>query len=268
MSNKQTVVDSLNSAVSLSVISPELANDITERLDDIALAGCIGIDPESVDSEEITLVCVMLDASGSMETHKPELIKAYNDLFLKPIKGAKNADSIMISLWSFANQDVNLIHSYKPATQCNGISSSEYNPDGSTPLWKAVFYGMTGILEYGNRLISNGTRVKRIVLVISDGEENSSGKFVTSMQLKKFSQEMLSTETCILSYIFMGNDADGAKYAKEIGFPEKHRLTEDTQRGGDSVIRRIFGTLSSSVITASQSKISASGLGSNTFINP
>lgn len=268
--SKQSVVASVKNAASQGQISVGLAEDIIERLDDIAIAGCAGVNPDEIDSEEATLVSVIIDESGSMDQYRQQVIDEYNESFLKPLQGAKQAESIHVSTMVFSDvggrDQVRLIHSYKPVKQCPKLTKRDYAPDGGTPLFRAVQYGLTGIFDYGNTLQNSGTRVKRIVVVISDGQENASGNFTTSAKLKKFSQELLATESCVLSYVFMGIEAEGDKYAKEIGFPPNHRLTEDVRKsGGASAIRRIFGTLSASVITASQSSVSAAGLSANAF---
>lgn len=270
--SSQTVAASLKQSVSQGKISASVAQDIIEQLDDIAVAGCGGVSPDDIDSEEITLAAVIIDGSGSMGIYRNAVIDGFNNDFLLPIQGAKNADSIHISVWVFSSEgdpanQVRLIHGYKPASQCPKLSAKDYNPAGGTPLYKAVHYGQTGIFNYGETLQANGTRVKRIVMVLSDGQENDSHG-VTSAQVKKFSSDLLKTETCVLSYIYFGDEADGDRYAKDIGFPPQHRLTEDLRKQGASGIRRVFGTASASVITASQSKVAASGLSANAFFTP
>ena len=43
-----------------------------------------------------------------------------------------------------------------------------------TPLFDAVFQGISGLVTYGQDLRDNGTRTKSIVIVMSDGWENAS----------------------------------------------------------------------------------------------
>lgn len=279
--SKHSVATSLQQAVSNSQITASVAEDILDRLDDVALAGCSGISPDDIDSEEVTLFLVMIDASGSMITHRDAVIREYNESLLKPVSGAKNADSILVSTILFSESpgkpDIRLLHGYTPVKQCPKLTKVIYEPDGGTPLYKCVHIGETGIFNYGNTLISSGVRVKFIAVVISDGEENASRGFTTSVKLKKFSSDLLATETCVLAYIYLGNPNEteaqakikGDAYASEIGFPSQHRLTQETKNGGDSAIRKMFGTLSASLISASQASVSASSMSTNAFfVNP
>lgn len=272
--SKSQVVSSVQSMVSVGKISQKTADTIVDKLDDISLAGSFGIPTDDIDTEDVTLVSVLIDGSGSMQPYRDDVIKNYNDSFLKPIQGAANAKSILVSTWIFSESPgiplVRLLHSHKPAGECPLLTRQDYAPDGGTPLYKALYQALTGIFNYGNTLLDNGHNIKRIVLLLSDGEENASRGFVSSSQLKQFSKDMLNTETCVLSYIYFGDERDGNKYASNIGFPENHRLTEDVRnQGGAQAIRRVFGTISSSVIRASQSRISSTSISSNPFFgNP
>lgn len=253
---------SLVTAASSGMISSATQKVIEDHLDDISLSGCQGIDIDDIDSEEVTLVSVIIDASGSMYDHRDAVIKAYREFFLQPLKKAKNAESILASLWIFSkggSSSTRLIHGYTPIPQCPELTENEYSPDGSTPLYDAVMNGLTGIITYGQSLRDNGTRTKSIVVVISDGEENCSQ--ISGAKVRRVSQDVLRAQEFVLSYVFFGDEKDGDKIAQEIGFPPRHRLTDKL---GDSGIRRVFGQVSASVITTSQSMVSA---GANPFFS-
>lgn len=263
--SKQSVSASLTNAVSAGIISSGTAKALNTELDDIAIAGCEGIAIDAIDSEEVTLVAVIIDASGSMADQRQAVIDAYNTMFLEPMKKAKNAESILVSLWIFSDQGdpkkiVRLVHSYLPVSQCPDLTNSDYDPDGMTPLNQAVFNGLTGLLSYGQTLRDNGTRTKSIAVVISDGLENAS--HVAVSKVRALSDDLLKRQEFVLAYIYLGDEVEGDKMAAEIGFPRRHRLTSGKS---PSDIRRLFGTTSASVISASQTKVSAGTLSTNPF---
>lgn len=276
MSSQQVVAkNSIESAVSQGMISANVAADILDRLDDIASSGASGVDVDSIDSEEATLVVPIIDASGSMDKFQNVVISAYNEHFLAPLCGAKNADSIYVSPWVFSaplnsvpDEYCRLIHGYKPVKDAAKLDMSAYGPDGGTPLWMAVHRGLTGLVSYGQTLRDAGTSTKCIAIVFSDGEENQSGRNFTKTMVSNLSKNLLDQEIYVLSYVYFGsgsdaqNEAESAKYAAEIGFPDRHRLTTSLS---DSQIRRLFGVVSASVISASQNKVSAGSLSSNAF---
>ncbi len=264
--SQQTVQASIESAISNNQIGAQAAGVILEQLDDIALGGAQGVDIDDIDSEEVTLVACVIDASYSMDPYGQAVVDSYNEQFLKPLQGAKNAESILVETWIFSDTDgadnCRLVHGYRPVTDCKKLTNSIYGPGGMTPLNEAVHKALTGMVAYGQTLRDGGTRTKCIVVVLSDGEENASPRALTNAKMKTLSKDLLSQEIYILAYVYFGDEAEGDDYAKRIGFPPQHRVTAGLN---NAEIRRIFGTISSSVISASQTAVSAKGLSNNAF---
>ena len=264
--SREQVQASLGLAVSQGTINAEQAKDALEQLDDMALGGCAGVDPDDIDSEEVTLVSVVLDESGSMYSHREAVIEAFNEWFLKPIQGARNAESILVSAWTFSDMDgkdaVRLLHGYTPVPDCPKLTKSKYKPDGGTPLFEAIHHTLTGMIAYAATLADAGTRTKCIVIVLSDGWENASKRGITDMKVKRLSESALAQETFVLSYVYFGYEADGDQHAEKVGFPKRHRLTANKS---DAEIRRVFGTMSASVISTSQTQVSATALSAHAF---
>ena len=263
--SQETVTSTLSNATSAGIISSQSQQAITASLDDIALNGCEGIGVDDIDSEEVTLVAVVIDASGSMYEYQQDVIKSYREQFLETLQKAKNADSILVSTWVFSGMGgVRLIHGYTPVPQCKALTESDYDPNGSTPLYDATMKSLTGLVTYGQNLRDNGTRTKSIVVVLSDGFENSS--HTSASKVRRLSQDVLKAQEFVLSYVFFGDQNEGDAAAKDLGFPPHHRLTEDLDGSG---IRRVFGQVSASVITTSQSMVSAGAISTNAFFqNP
>lgn len=263
--SQESVSSTLTSAVSAGIVSSQSQAAIATELDDIAIAGCGGVDTDEIDSEEVTLVTVIIDASSSMRPFQLDVLKQYKEQFLDPLRGAKNAASILVSVWVFSDDGrdkVRLVHGYTPIPDCQDLTDADYQPSGMTPLRDAVMKGVTGLVTYGQSLRDNGTRTKSIALVLSDGWENASK--VSGAKVKRLSEDVLKAQEFVLSYIFFGDEADGDKAATDIGFPPHHRLTDSLDPSG---IRRVFGTISASVISTSQSVVSAASISANPFFN-
>lgn len=264
MNTSQTSVSStLTNAVSAGIISSQSQQAIATELDDIAIAGCAGVDIDDIDSEEVTLVTVIIDASSSMTPFASDVLEQYREQFLEPLQRAKNAESLLVSVLVFSDdggEKVRLIHGYTPIPDCKPLTSTDYNPSGMTPLRDAIMKGITGLVNYGQTLRDNGTRTKSIVLVLSDGWDNASR--VSGAKVKRLSEDVLRAQEFVLSYIFFGDQSEGDDAAKKIGFPPHHRLTGNLDPAG---IRRVFGAVSASVISTSQSVVSAASISSNPF---
>lgn len=261
--SQQVVSTSLANAVSAGVISSQSQSAIETGLDDIALAGCAGVDIDDIDAEEVTLVTVILDGSGSMYEWVDEVLKSYREKFLGPLRGAKNAEAILVSVLIFSGgrgEKVRLIHGYTPVPDCPELTENDYEPDGSTPLYDGTWNGLTGLVSYGQHLRDNGTRTKSIAVVLSDGCENDSR--ISGSKLRRLSGEVLKQHEFVLSYVYFGDQQEGDTAAKDIGFPSHHRLTADKDASG---IRRVLGQVSASVITTSQTKVSAGAISQNPF---
>ena len=261
----QQVVESIQNAMSSNQISSKAGQLVLEALDDVAVAGCQGVNIDEIDSEEITLVAVAIDASSSMTQHRDSVIDAYNAQFLKPLKSAQDAKKILVSTWVFSDEGrgkekVRLVHGYTAIPDCPQLTRANYNPDGTTPLNDAAWMTLTGILSYGQTLRDSGTRTKCIVIVLTDGDENASK--TTAVKVRTLAEDLLQQEIYVLSYVFFGDANQGAANAKKIGFPKQHMITSDLD---DSSIRRRFGTVSASVISTSQTKVSANSLSVNAF---
>ena len=261
--SQASVSSTLTNAVSAGIISSQSQQAIATELDDIAIAGCGGVDIDEINSEEVTLVTVIIDASSSMYSYASDVLTQYKDQFLDPLRGAKNAESILVSVWIFSadgGDKVRLVHGYTPVPDCQDLTSADYSPSGMTPLRDAVMKGVTGLVNYGQTLRDNGTRTKSIVLVLSDGEDNASR--VSGAKVKRLSEDVLRAQEFVLSYIYFGDQSEGDKHARAIGFPPHHRLTGSLDPSG---IRRVFGTVSASVISTSQSVVSAASISANPF---
>jgi len=259
------VNNTLNNEASAGIISPASQSAIETELDDIALVS-EGVEIDEIDSEEATLVHVAIDASSSMHEHRKAVINAYKQQFLDPLRAAKNADSILVATSVFSSgcdQNVRLIHGYTPIPKCPDLTDNDYSPSGMTPLYDAVFQGISGLVAYGQDLRDNGTRTKSIIIVLSDGWENDSS--VTQAKVRRLSEDVLKAQEFILSYIFFGDESEGNIAAETIGFPIHHRLTSSLSEAN---IRRIFGTVSASVISTSQAQVSTGSLSSNAFFQP
>lgn len=270
MSSTTQIGNSLAAAVSYGIISANTQNTALAKLDDIALSGCMGVNADEIDSEDVSLLHICIDASGSMLNQRQQVIDEYNNRLLAPLKASRDRDKILIALSTFSGNGVSLIHSYAPASKCNELDKNDYLPSGSTPLYDAVYNGLIGIAAYGSYLRNNGTRVKSFFVVISDGGENASIN-ATQGQTKNLSTDLIKAQEFVLAFSYLSSPADAAtveqlsnQYADELGFPSEHRLTTSLDSSG---IRNLFGTVSASVISASKSTVSSSAISSNPFFN-
>lgn len=220
---------------------------LVENLDSLALAGCNGADLDDINTDDVTLVAAVMDASGSMGGVRQAVIDGFNTM-LASFNGSKQADSILVSAWSFSN-NAQLHFSYTPAPLVKKLTWNDYDPEGGTALYDTLLYVMAGMVAYGQTLRNNGVRTRGIIVVFSDGVDNMSR--AKAYQVNTVSNGLLAQELYTLAYAGFGL-ADPARLAAEVGFP-----SIIPAGSGPSEIRRIFQQVSASVIRASQATVGA-----------
>lgn len=223
-------------------LAPEAGDVLVANLDETVLAGCLGTSAEDLDATEATLVCVVLDMSGSMEPWRDAVIEAYNGM-LEALRGAKGAGAIVLSTWTFADSP-SLICAYRPVAAQAPLCRREYEPGGTTALFDTLLGCMTGLVAYGQQLADNGVPSKRVLFVLTDGDDNASRS--RAQDVRTAARALVAEEAFTLAYAGFGS-GDLARQASAVGFP-----TVVTTRATASELRRIFKQVSASVIRVSQ----------------
>ena len=119
-----------------------------------------------------------------------------------------------------------------------------YTPNGCTALHDAVLGAMTGLVTYGEELWRSGVPTRRILFVLSDGEDNVSK--ATAQDVAKLARALAAEEAYTLAYAGFGS-GDLLAQARALGFDQAIAVGA-TQ----SELRRVFRQVSTSVIRVSQ----------------
>lgn len=232
-------------------MSANATNILIENLDGMVVAGAQGAEVDDLVSDEVTLFVRVIDVTGSMEPHANAVILAANEQ-LDALAGSKAADTILMSTWLF-NEKPRVLHGYLPLNQVTRLDASIYHPNGTTALFDATLGAFSSVVAYGQQLRNQGIRTKVVVVVITDGDDNDSSASIG--QVAAVSIDLLSQEIYTLALVGFqayGNRVDFVEVAKGMGFPEKNVLTSSSSA---SDIRHAMGTVSKSVIRASQTMI-------------
>lgn len=257
MTSKSKVVKSKVQA-SQSIIGAGLSKAATSilvsNLSAKTIAGGAGADPNEL-PEEVTLFAVVLDETGSMQGNRPAVIQAFDEM-VKALKDSKAADSILMSVWAFNDRMTRLVHSYLPLELAPSLT--DYDPDNGTNLFDATLDAITGLLQYEDDLKNAGTRTQSIVVAFTDGEDNASRNPASAV--KTVVDGLIAKEKYVFSLVAFGQGYANAT-ASEMGFPNILELGSSP-----TDIRHAMGTVSKSVIRASQTKIV--GKSQSGFFNP
>ena len=215
---------------------------MVQNLDETVLMGCVGLEADAIDSAEATLVSVVLDMSGSMDTHRVAVVEAYNAM-LTALVAAKSASSILVSTWAF-NDAPQLLSSYETVDKKPRLAKSVYAPGGGTALYDATLHALTGLVAYGQELWDQGIPTRRVLFVLSDGDDNSSK--AKAAEVRTLAESVLRQELTTLAYAGFGT-TDPLAQAALLGFPD---VVSTAASEGE--LRRVFRQVSQSVLRLSQ----------------
>jgi uncharacterized protein YegL len=229
---------------------------MVQNLDGQTGLGCVGAQVDDLNTDDVTLVVMIMDESSSMSNVHADVIDAFNQM-TRALNDSKASDSILMSAWTFSDKP-KLLFGYTPIDKVQDLTTKNYKPNGSTALYDAVLDGFTGIVAYGQDLRNNGIRTRAIVVVISDGGDNVSQQ--TAHSVKTIADDLIKQEFYTLAYIGMGHAVSFQQIADSMGFPEVLTITNTA-----SEFRRALNMVSASIIRTSTGQINP---GQNNFFTP
>lgn len=128
---------------------------------------------EDLGATEYTLVTLVVDESGSVFHYKSSMEDCIKEV-ISACRLSPRADNLLIRLVTF-NSDMREIHGFKLLEQCNLDDYSNcLSPRGATALYDVAENAIAASADYGKNLTDNDFSVNGIVIVITDGEDNSS----------------------------------------------------------------------------------------------
>jgi len=230
---------------------------LVQNLSGQAGLGCVGAQVDDLNTDESTLVLVVMDSSGSMSSLRDDVIDAFNQM-TRALKDSKQSDSILLSAWTF-DSTPHLLFGYSLIDQVPDLNRTTYAPNGSTALYDAVLDGFTGLVAYNQTLRDAGNQTRCVVVVISDGDDNTSQR--TAAAVKTVATDLLKQEIYTLAFIGMGDARTFQQVAGSMGFPSILTVANSA-----SDIRKALALVSNSVIRVSQQTGKASA--GNGFFTP
>jgi len=161
-----------------------------------------------------TKIFVILDRSGSMESCRSDTIGGFNS-FVGQQKELKT-DNAFLSFYQFDN-NYSIIYENKKIEQVEPLTEATFVPRGGTALLDAIGRTVNGITA------NDGENV--IVVIITDGEENSSREFNKTTINQLIGQKKEKG----WEFIFLGANQDAIKEAAVLGINSNSSLTYATE---------------------------------------
>ena len=250
-------LDDLFQAAEADGLTRDTLDLVVANLNGPTMMQTIGVGLDDLATADVTLAMNIIDMSGSMDEHALDLIRAYNEDYLKVMRCSPSADDILVSTILFDGQ-VTLLHGYVGLEDAADLSPATYTPRGATALYDAVAGGLSNMVLYAQQLRQSGVSVRGVVVVYSDGEDNQSKQKPSAV--RRMVEELLKQELYTFAYVGFVE-----KSKRPLGF-KTGKTPSPTQRMAEAIgfpnaymaglsptdLRRIFYMASQSTVMVSR----------------
>lgn len=169
-------------------------------------------------------VVFILDDSGSMQSCRKATIEGFNG-FLQKQKQDELETGVrtFITLYKFDGKGVILAVDHQPAALVEPLTERTYNPQGSTNLHDAIG-SVLGQINSKFATVAKKNRESVIVVVLTDGEENSS-KVFTNADVKIMIEKSQGKNW---GFVYLGANVDAFHVGSSLGFTSDNTLQYST----------------------------------------
>lgn len=192
----------------------------------------------------------VLDDSGSMNWNADETGKAFNEFL---VSQRKSEVPTVLSLYKFSGSNVELVYSAVPANHVEELTEKTYDPKGhSTNLLDAFGKVMFDVNDMISAVSKKKNRSSVQVVVLTDGDENSSYKFTNS----EIGSMVGKAEKKNWTFMFLGANIDAFSVGARMGFNKSNTLQYSTNNMSKSMLAA--GRMSNDLKMATKSGMSSS----------
>jgi len=131
---------------------------------------------DKLGASNYTLVTIAVDLSQSVEDFADDLLKMLK-MAIDACKKSPMSDNILVRVIYFSTKypkGLEEIHGFKLLSDIDLSIYQTLKPDGSTPLYDAVYSSLGATLVYGEQLTAQEYTVNGIFFTITDGDNNAS----------------------------------------------------------------------------------------------
>lgn len=181
----------------------------------------------------LTELIFILDRSGSMSGLERDTIQGFNNMIERQKSEHKSVNVTTILF----DDTVEIVHDRFPIEIIEPMTEQEYFVKGCTALLDAVGEAVAKIDNVQKRLPERYRAEKVIFVIITDGLENSSGRFCYE-QVRKMIEEKKQRGW---EFLFLGANIDAGKEAEKIGIERNRSVTYKNDPDGIEINFREVG---------------------------
>lgn len=157
-----------------------------------------------------TIVCFLLDETGSMMPIKQKTISGFNEY----VDSMKQADEdVLFSLTTFNAEKIET-SKLKDIDSIESLTEGTYNPISNTPLYDAIGQTIKKMENFIKALPRDDNEYKILFVTLTDGEENSSKEFTRQAIFDLVKQKEKSNWT----FVYLGANQDSWLVAQTMGY--------------------------------------------------
>lgn len=208
--------------------------------------------PENLGSSEYTIVSIALDVSGSVQPFNAQLEKAYKEIIGSCRKNPRS-ENLLVRGATF-NTALNELHGFQTLDLIDE-NAVKLNPCGGTALYDATLEAIEAGFTYGKQLGDLDYLCNLLVVVATDGEENSSvtgslAKIKARIEEVRKSEKLESIKVILIG---VGDDTSVKRYlddfSKQVGLDQYVHIDNTDAKG----LAKLAGFVSRSISSSSQS---------------
>lgn len=228
--------------LSQAAITSLQAIDLGDRIQD-----AMGISADDFEESEAFLYTPVIDDSSSirMGGNSTAIRDGYNSS-LDALDGSSSRSQVQV-----ASHQLNsgLLHGYVGLDQAARLDTSNYNPNGGTPLNGRTLEVLAGIVAKEQEYKNQGIPVRTVTAILSDGGATDD-YLVPASAVAVVVKDLLKLENHIVMAVGVDDSyTDFVKVFMEMGIPKEWILTPGNS---EHEIRQAFGVISRASLAASQ----------------
>lgn len=174
---------------------------------------------EEVAADELLLVTILVDDSGSMDNNCPAVCHGHG-LLLQALAGTKATPSLVHT--GFLNGSI--LSPYQPLAQATPLTEANYSCGRNTPLYRQSVITLGSVMAKAQEQAAKGRRVRTFTLIITDGGDNDS-RGTTAADVRFLVRDMALATNHIVAGMGIGYEDLFRGVFIEMGIPDRWILT-------------------------------------------
>lgn len=181
-----------------------------------------------------TMICLILDRSGSMAGREEEVIAGVNTLLDEQ---QALPDPASIAFVRFDSKAIERFRAMQPIADAQHLTSADFRPRGQTPLLDAVGSTVAALDDDWTREQPD----RCVVVIVTDGKENASVEY-TKQRIKELIQARQDSGKW--AFIYLGANVDSFAEAGAMGIAMANTANyQNTAKGVAAAYRTVSGSM-------------------------